>query len=164
MPAIKGDGLIFETEAMASAMLLSGRPQLKLSLSIDTPDADIRVRLFAVTPDGQSILLGRDRIRARYRTSAAEARLSTPNRIEPYVFDGFPFTSRILGPGERLRLVIDTPASAHDSRNFNSGGVVAEETLADARRAIITLVSGGKDGSSLWLPIQPHPATSPSAD
>ncbi len=150
---IEGDGLVFESKAFESPIILSGQPRVDLSVAIDTPDADLRVRLYAIQPDGSSVYLGRDRMRARYREGLREPRAVPPRTFLPYSFDQLPFISRRIAAGERLRLVVDTPRSAHDPRNFNTGGPIAEETLHNARRARIEVRVGGASGSRIWLPI-----------
>jgi predicted acyl esterase len=53
----------------------------------------------------------------------------------------------------RLRLVISCPNSIHIQKNYNSGGVVAEESGRDARVAHVTLYHDADHSSCLELPI-----------
>lgn len=158
---IEGDGLVFESRTFEAPITLSGQPRVDLWVAIDTPDADLRVRLYAIQPDGSSVYLGRDRMRARYREGLRESRPVPARTFLPYSFDQMPFISRRIGAGERLRLVVDTPRSAHDPRNFNTGGPIAEETLHNARRARIEIRIGGASGSRLWLPIDADGESAP---
>ena len=121
---------------------------------MDTPDVDLRARLFVIRPDKTSILISEDRLRARYRTSLERAETVPSGKPLDYVFDRFSFTSYRLAVGERLRLVVDTPSTAFDARNFNAGGDVTSETVADARRATVKVQFGLSSGSTLSLPVE----------
>jgi predicted acyl esterase len=52
-----------------------------------------------------------------------------------------------------LRLIISSLNTPGLQKNYNSGGVVAEETAKDARTAAIKLYHDAKHPSSLELPI-----------
>jgi predicted acyl esterase len=58
-----------------------------------------------------------------------------------------------LSKGSRLRLVLHSPNSIYLQKNYNSGGVVAEETASDARTAHISLHHDAEHPSFLELPI-----------
>lgn len=140
---LRGDGLVYDTEVYVDGADIVGRPTVRLFLSMDVPDTDVRVQLFEVRQDGGAVFLGHDWIRARYRNGARQVSLVTPGKVEEYVFDQFPFIARSLSPGSRLRLAISPlGASIHQQRNRNSGGVVADETARDNRVAHVTLALG----------------------
>jgi uncharacterized protein len=151
--ALAGDGLIYLTQPLNAPITLAGRPKVRVPLTITTPDADFRVRLYDVAADGSSVLLAQDRMRARYRVSAERAVPVTPGRSYSYDFDQMTFVARTISTGHKLRLVIDTPNSIYDQRNMNSGGDVAHETLADAHAATVSLTEGGHDPARLILPL-----------
>jgi len=73
--------------------------------------------------------------------------------IDRYVFDNFTFFSRRVARGSRLRLVVRSPNSPGIEKNYNSGGVVADETGRDARTAHITLYHDAQHPSALELPV-----------
>jgi predicted acyl esterase len=142
---LSGDGLIYDTDGYPDGAEMVGRPVVRLWLSMDVPDTDIRVQLFEARNDGSVVFLGHDWIRARYRNDPRQATLVTPGKREQYVFDQFPFMARSLSPGSRLRLAISPlGASIHQQRNRNSGGVVADETARDNRIAHISVALGPK--------------------
>jgi putative CocE/NonD family hydrolase len=126
-----GGGLIYQSEPMAEPTELSGFVKLVLWLSMDVTDTDLEVVLYEIRPDGTSIQLTSDLMRARYRESLGEAKLVKPGVVEKYEFPGFMFFSRRLAKGSRLRLLIASPNSRQIEKNYNSGGVVAEETGKD---------------------------------
>ncbi|WP_084454793.1 CocE/NonD family hydrolase [Novosphingobium rosa] len=150
---LNGEGLVYETPVLDKPLDLAGIPSAELWLSMDVPDTDIRVALYAVQPDGTQIFLSQDQIRARYRTSLERETLVTPGKLERYDFHRFDFLARRIPAGGRLRLVISPLGlSLHDERNRNSGGVVADETTRDNRTAHVTLWMG-PGRSQLHLPI-----------
>ncbi|MBU6187943.1 MAG: CocE/NonD family hydrolase, partial [Betaproteobacteria bacterium] len=151
--ALTDDGLVYDTQPLERALFLAGRPTVKVRLAIDAPDADFRVRLYEVAPNGGSVFLGQDRIRARYRTSVERAELVKPGRPYDYSFDRLAFMVRRIAPQHRLRLVIDTPNSVHDQRNFNSGKPIAFETVADSKATVVRLTEGGSYAARIDMPI-----------
>lgn len=140
---LRGAGLVYDTEVYADGADIVGRPTVRLFLSMDVPDTDVRVQLFEVRQDGGAVFLGHDWIRARYRNGARQVSLVTPGKVEEYVFNQFPFIARALSQGSRLRLAISPlGASIHQQRNRNSGGVVADETARDNRIAHVVVALG----------------------
>jgi predicted acyl esterase len=67
--------------------------------------------------------------------------------------DGFPFFSRLLKKGSRLRLFLRCPNTIHLQKNYNSGRPVAEETARDARTAHVTVYHDAAHPSALEVPI-----------
>jgi predicted acyl esterase len=59
----------------------------------------------------------------------------------------------MLGKGSRLRLVVGPVRDPFYERNYNSGGLVAEETAKDARKAVVTLYHDRKHPSAIILPV-----------
>lgn len=71
----------------------------------------------------------------------------------------FSFIARQLGKGSRLRLVFGPVDSIYAQRNYNSGGVVAEESGTDAREGEVTvrLYHDARHPSALHVPIGASP-------
>jgi predicted acyl esterase len=92
-------------------------------------------------------------MRARYRESLRQERLVRPGVIERYEFSGFPFFCRRIARGSRLRLVLTCPNSIFLQKNYNGGGVVAQESGKDARTAHVTLYHDASHPSLLEIPI-----------
>lgn len=151
--ADRGKHLVYHSAPFAEDTEISGFFKLDAWIAIDQPDTDFAVDIYAIAPDGGSVLLTSDRLRARYRESAREPRLAIPGKIERYTFDGFTFTSRVLAKGSRLRTVIGPINSLHAEKNYNSGGVVAEESGKDARTVTVTLYHDRQHASSLHVPL-----------
>jgi hypothetical protein len=52
-----------------------------------------------------------------------------------------------------LRLVIAPINSIHSEKNYNAGGIVAEETMKDARPVTVTLYHDRGHPSTLYVPL-----------
>ncbi|MGA9305687.1 MAG: CocE/NonD family hydrolase [Candidatus Sulfotelmatobacter sp.] len=148
-----GDGVVYHSQPFTEDTEISGFVKLVVWMSMDVPDTDFSVNLYEIMPDGKSIQLTGDQIRARYRDSTVTEKLAKPGEIYRYEFSGFTFFSRRIAKGSRLRLVLTSPNSIYTEKNYNSGGVVAEESGKDARTAHVTLYHDGDHPSSLELPL-----------
>jgi putative CocE/NonD family hydrolase len=148
-----GNGLVYHSAPFDQATELTGYLRLVAYLSMDVPDTDLQVSVFEILPDGSSVLLSTDQLRARYRNSPRVEQLVKPGEVNRYEFKGFTFVSRLLSKGSRVRLVIQSPNSIQLEKNYNAGGVVATETRKDARPAQITLHHDAKYQSVLEIPV-----------
>jgi len=148
-----GDGLVYHSQAFMEDTEISGFAKLVVWISIDVPDTDFGVNLYEMMPDGKSIELTGDILRARYRDSAVTEKLAKPGEINRYDFSGFTFFSRRIAKGSRLRLVLTSPNSIYLEKNYNSGGFVEQESGKDAHTAHITLYHDRDHPSSLELPL-----------
>lgn len=148
-----GNGLVYHSEPFAEPTEISGYLKFEAWVAIDVPDTDFQVTVYEITTDGSSIHLSGDLMRARYRESLRKPKPVAPGAITRYQFDGFYFFSRLIGKGSRLRLLFRSPNSIHLQKNYNSGGVVAEESGADARTAHVTLYHDAGHPSYLEIPI-----------
>ena len=148
-----GNGLVYHSEPLPADLEVTGSPRLVAWISMDVPDTDFAAVLYEVLPDGRVIVLSSEAKRARYRNSLREAELAEPGVAYRYEFDRFRFFSRRLSKGSRLRLVVHSPNSIYLQKNYNSGGVVAEETASDAKTAHIRLHHDAERASFLELPI-----------
>jgi uncharacterized protein len=148
-----GNGVVYHSDPFAADTEVSGFVKLTTWIAIDTPDTDFTATLYEILPDGTSVQLTSDLIRARYRESLSQEKFIKPGEINQYVFDGFTFFSRRIGKGSRLRLVLNCPNSIYLEKNYNGNGVVAEETAKDARTAHVTVYHDAAHPSRLELPI-----------
>jgi len=159
-----GKQVVYHSSPCERDTEISGFFKLRAWLSIDQPDTDFEANVYEVGLDGKSVWLSSDRIRARYRESLREANLIQTTDPLLYDFDRFTFISRVLKQGSRLRLVIGPVNSIHAQRNFNSGGVVAKESIQDARPVEVKLFHGREHPSVLHVPIgRPCSSDEPSA-
>ena len=148
-----GNGLIYHSAPFPEATEVTGSFRLTAFIALDVPDTDFQAAVYEILPDGSSVYLASDLLRARYRESLEKERLVTPGAVLRYDFDGFPFISRRVSRGSRLRLVFGCPNSIHIQKNYNGGGVVAEESGKDARPARVTLYHDAERPSRLEVPV-----------
>ncbi|MGH9842381.1 MAG: CocE/NonD family hydrolase [Blastocatellia bacterium] len=148
-----GGGLVYHSAPFERATEISGYVKLAAWMAIDTPDVDLHVTLHEILPDGTSILLTQDMLRARYRESLRQEKLVKPGEINRYEFNGFYFFSRRIARGSRLRLVLSTPNSIYVEKNYGGGGIVAKESGKDARVAHVTLYHDAQRQSFLEIPV-----------
>jgi hypothetical protein len=152
--SIGKDGLIYQTEALPNETPVVGCPSLKLWLSLDTPDTDLEAYLYEMEPDGTSIRLWSHTCRLRYRESLSKGKLVRPGEIVACDLAPGLFVARRLMKGSRLRLVVSSPNTIWAEKNYNSGGVVSEETAKDARTAHVRIYHDAEHASILQLPLE----------
>ena len=152
--SIGSDGLVYHCNPLPRETPLVGCPQLTLWVSIDTPDTDLKADLYEIQPDGTSIALWSDLRRLRYRDSLRQERLVKLGEIVKCEFAPGLFVARRLMKGSRLRLVVSSPNSILWQKNYNSGGVVANETAKDARVAHVQVYHDVQHASAIQIPLR----------
>ncbi|MBL8268479.1 CocE/NonD family hydrolase [Steroidobacter sp.] len=151
--ANRGKQLVYHTEPFAESVQISGFFKLSAWIAIDRPDTDFTVAVSEIKIDGSSIHLSDASMRARYRESVREPKLIDTRAPLRYDFSDFSFVSRQLQRGSRLRLVIAPSNSMHSQKNYNSGGVVALESMRDAQPVTVTLYHDRTRPSTLYVPM-----------
>ena len=148
-----GSGVVYHSAPFPAPTEISGNVKLSVWMAMDVPDTDFTVTLYEILPDGTSVLLASDALRARYRESLQNAALVTPGQITQYNFDGFTWFSRRVPQGSRLRLVLSCINSIFYQKNYNSGGDVEKESGKDARVAHVTVYHDTEHPSAVEIPI-----------
>ena len=148
-----GNGLIYHSAPFEQDTEVSGYVKLSAWISMDVPDTDLEADLCEILPNGGSVLLTGDMLRARYRESSRLAAPVPLGEIVRYEFDGFTWFLRRIAKGSRLRLMLRSPNSIQLEKNYNSGGAVAAESAKDARAAHIALYHDAGHSSVLELPV-----------
>src|SRR5436190_17448234 len=151
------DGLVYHSEPVSKETTLVGCPKLTLWISPGVPDTDITAELDEILADGTSIALWSDVRRLRYRDSVRQEKLVKLGEIVRCDLNPGLFIARRMAKGSRLRLVVTAPNSIFFEKNYNSGGVVANETAKDARTAHIRILHDAEHASVLDVPIAPAP-------
>ena len=151
--SLDGDGLVYQSAPIDAPTEITGYFRFEAWFELDVPDTDINVTLYEILADGSSIALAGETLRTRFRYSLSEERMMTPGQVERIVFEKPYFFSRLIAAGSRLRLFIRPSNGVAQQRNYNSGGIVAEETKADARTATVRLHLGPETPTRLVLPI-----------
>jgi putative CocE/NonD family hydrolase len=147
-----GNGLVYHSEPLSDFMEIHGYFKFSAWIKLNVPDTDFEVTVYEIRPDGKSILLSSDRLRARYKDSFREEKLIKPGDLNLYQFKCFFFTSRVLKKGSRLRVLFTCPNTIYTEKNYNSGGPVELETAKDARTAEVALYHDDDHPSCLEVP------------
>jgi len=150
---INQDGLVYHSEPFEAPITLAGEITASLWLSMNVKDTDMVASLYEIRSDGSSVFLAYSSMRARYRNSLEKPELVTLGTINQYKFDGFFYNVRELSKGSRLRFTLTAINSHQFQKNYNSGGVVSEESSEDAVTAEISLHHSGKYQSFITLPV-----------
>jgi predicted acyl esterase len=151
--ANRGKHLVYQTTPYPADTEVSGFFRLSAWIAIDQPDTDFQAAIFEVAPDGSSVELGRELVRARYRETARTPKLIDTKEPLRYDFKQLPFVSRQIKKGNFLRLVIGPNNSIYNEKNYNSGGVVGSETVKDARPVNVVLHHSQEYPSILYVPL-----------
>lgn len=150
--ASQGKLLVYHSAPFDEDTEISGFFKLTAWLAIDQPDTDFRVTVYEIALDGSAVQLTTDTLRARYREDPRTARLIATTEPLRYDFERFAFVSRCIKAGSRLRLVIGPINSIYSQKNWNSGGVVAEESIEHARTVTVKLFHDETHPSALYVP------------
>ncbi len=162
--ALRGKQLVYHSVPFDKDTEISGFCKLSAWIAIDQPDTDFSATIFEIRQDGSNILLTSDVLRARYRESAREPKLIRTKAPLRYDFEHFTFVSQEVKKGSRLRLIVGPINSIYREKNYNSGGVVQTESMADARPVSVTLYHDREHPSTLYVPLgAPVTADEPTA-
>lgn len=155
--ALRGRLLIYHSAPFEKDTEICGFFRLSAWLAIDCPDTDFYASVHEVGLDGSSIRLSTDALRARYRQGL---RTPTPIRVTSplrYDFQRFTFIARQIKRGHRLRLIIAPLGRIMEGtfvqKNYNAGGVVAEESQTDGRPVNVKMFHDETHPSALYVPI-----------
>ncbi len=145
--------LVYVSAPFEQDQELSGFFRFEAWISIDQPDTDFVVTIAEIGTNGTVTPLSSDIMRARYRESLRSQKLVTTKKPLCYVFNDFTFASRLVSKGSRLLLVLSAANSIEFEKNYNSGGVIADETIADSRPVTVALFHDAKRRSALYVPV-----------
>jgi hypothetical protein len=155
--ALSGKQLVYHSPPFDDDVEVSGFLRLTAWLAIDCPDTDFFVSVHEIDLHGRAVRLSTDALRARYREGLERAKLVQTHAPLRYDFDRFAFVARQIRRGHRLRLVIAPIGRLIEAtfvqKNYNSGGVVAEETAERGRAVTVRLFHDDEHPSALYLPL-----------
>jgi putative CocE/NonD family hydrolase len=145
--------LIYHSRPFIEALEVVGFFRLSVWLAIDQPDTDFRVHICEIRSDGTSVMLGVDTLRARYRESLRKQTLIETQEPLLYEFCRFNFIARRIERGSRLRLTLGPINSIFSEKNYNTGGIVSEESVTCARVVTVRLFHDSTRPSALYVPV-----------
>jgi len=131
---------------------VAGHMRLDLVVQSDAPDFDLWAQVLMILPDGSSVRLGEDIRRARFRDGFFRSELLKPDDVVTLPFE-FYWMARRIPAGARLRLTLAPLNSPGYQKNYNTGGRIGYERLADARIADIRIFHDAVRRSRLVLPL-----------
>jgi putative CocE/NonD family hydrolase len=157
LSAFSGKALFYHSAPFERDTEISGFFRLSAWISIDCPDTDIYASVYVITLHGDCIRLSTDAVRARYREGLRTPRLIETRAPLRYDFERFTFISRLIRCGHRLRLVVAPMGRLIETtfaqKNYNGGGVVAEESSKDGKAVTVRLFHDEDHPSALYVPI-----------
>ncbi|MBK9033132.1 MAG: CocE/NonD family hydrolase [Myxococcales bacterium] len=156
-----GLALVYHSAPLTSDVELGGQLRVTLQVALDVPDTDLSVGLFEVRPGGRTVTLTSQVLRARHRDGLDQSTLVPAGQILEYHFAAANLFARRISAGSRLRLVVGPPLGTSFQRNYQSGGVIADETPAVARVGTLRLVHDDAHVSRLELGVIAPPPASP---
>jgi putative CocE/NonD family hydrolase len=155
--ALHGKQFVYHSESFAVDAELAGFFKLTAWIAIDCPDTDFYVAVYDIAPDGSSLRLSTDAIRARYREGPRAPKLIRTREPLQYDFERFTFVAHEIKRGHRLRLTVAPMGRLLETtfaeKNYNGGGVVAEESAAEGRPVTVSLFHDHQHPSALYVPI-----------
>jgi len=155
--ALSGRLLVYHTDPLPEPLEIAGFFKLSAWIAIDCPDTDLYVSIHEIDARGGSLRLSTDALRARYRLGLRTPRLVDSTEPLKYSFEQFTFVARRVQRGCRLRLIIAPMGRLIDAifnqKNFNGGGIVAEESCADGRPVTVSLFHDKARPSVLHVPL-----------
>jgi len=149
----KGNQLIFQSKQIDRILTIAGQIKFTAYISMDIPDADFEILLYEVKPTGEEIYLTTDILRARFRNGLEKEELCTPGQIYKYEFKTPYLFVRQLSKGSRIRLILRNLNSPHYQKNFQSGGIISEETAKNSKTGIFKFYHNAKYSSQLEIPL-----------
>jgi putative CocE/NonD family hydrolase len=153
--AFQPNVLVYNSDPLPAQTTIAGAMQLVANISLNVPDTDFYGEVDAILPGGDTLVLGRDFVRARFRRSLTKAVPVRPGAVEPYRFDGFDFTVRELPKGTRIRVVLSPLNVPGVQKNYNTGGRIGYEDVGAAKTATVTVHLDPEHPSYLELPLAP---------
>jgi len=153
--------IVFHSEPLAHDVAVAGQVRLSLQVESDAPDFDLWAQVLMVMPDGSTVRLGEDIRRARFHNGPFKQELLKPDQVVEIPFE-FWWMARRIPTGARLRVTIAPLNSSSYQKNYNTGGRIGHERIADARIAHIKVFHDRAHASFLSLPLAaPWPPVHP---
>lgn len=145
--------VIYVSNKLDTNTPIVGRFEVGLYLSLNVPDTDIQVSLYAVNEVGETKYIGSDMLRLRYREGLNRPKLVVPGKVFFCKFDTPYITALEVKRGSRFILSINAMNSVYLQKNYNSGKDVSLETKEDAKKAEISVYHSPKNSSYIKIPV-----------
>ena len=126
------NSLRFVSEPFSKAFDINGEFLGQLKASINKKDMDLRVDLYEMLLDGRLHWLSYSLQRASFIENREKRQLLTPNKKETLSIKDSFFTSKTIGAGSRLAVVLSINKNLDWEINYGTGKEVSTETIKDA--------------------------------
>ncbi|GHE08418.1 hypothetical protein GCM10010339_56740 [Streptomyces alanosinicus] len=151
----RDDVLLFTTEPLEQPVEVTGPVTARLFVSSSAVDTDFTAKLVDVHPDGRAIILCEGIQRMHYRHSLTDPEPMTPGHVYEIAID-LVATANVFLPGHRIMVEVSSGNFPRYDRNSNTGGVIAQEHLADMVAAVNRLHRGAEHPSRIVPPVVPR--------
>jgi len=144
---------LYISEPLDTDTPIAGRFEVGLYLSMNVPDTDMQVALYAINEVGETKYIGSDNLRLRYRNGLYHTEFAVPGEMFFCSFDTPYITALEVEKGSRLVLSIAGINDSYLQKNYNSGKDVSLETQDDAKEAKITVHHSPMNASYIKVPL-----------
>jgi putative CocE/NonD family hydrolase len=133
-----GQGFSFISEVFTEDFELNGSFHGQLNVSINKKDFDATVLLFEQTSDGKFFALTLPYVgRSSFVRNPEKKEVLVPNVKTSIPFNKARMTSKMIGKGSRLVVVVNVIKEPFSVINYGSGKDVNTETIADAKEPLV---------------------------
>jgi len=130
------NGIAFVSNPLLSPIETSGLFSGHLEFTTNKKDFDINISLYELTPRNEYVLLSVYWTRASAVGDLEHRRLLTPGEREQLDFKSVRLTSRQMGKGSRIVVLINLIKQPDLQINYGTGKDVSDETIADAKEPL----------------------------
>ncbi len=127
-----GNGITYISEPLDKDLIVNGSFTGEIHAAINKKDMDMAIFLYEVLPSGKYFSLSNYIARASFTRDNTKRQLLTPGKKESVPITNTFFTSRKLGKGSRLLVVLGINKNPDWQINYGTGKDVSEETIKDA--------------------------------
>ncbi|NTE05702.1 CocE/NonD family hydrolase [Agrobacterium tumefaciens] len=132
------NNLVFESDTFKEQVSIAGTLEGELKAIINKKDVDISFQLYEKMSNGTYLQLYNDMLRASYSKDHSKRQLIIPGKATSIrLTNNTFFVSRKISKGSKLIFVLGVPFESGIEINYGSGKAVSQETIADARQAMI---------------------------
>lgn len=145
--------LTYTTSPLDKDIEVTGPVKMVLYAKTSAKDTDWVVRLTDVYPDGKSMWVAENILRASYRDSLTNPSLVEPNKTYQYNIDLWS-TSQVFKKGHCIRVTVTSSDFPHYVRNLNTGN--DNHTTSEMMVAHQTILLDPDNPSHIILPVIPR--------
>jgi hypothetical protein len=152
----RNDILVFTSDVLDTSYAVVGKPIMVLYASSDAYDTDFEVRLCDVYPDGRTILVQDNILKARFRHGFENEELLVPGQIDTFYVELWS-TAYVFNQGHRIRIIISSSNYPRFEVNPQTGAPFSRDD-SNWVEATNTIYHNPSYPSHILLPLWwPHP-------